>query len=275
MYFSFQLLKMSLSHFVQELLTLTAEMIADKITVRQKAFERMDTILNSREKDLVTIMSDDKYSMTWNQLLEQAHQGIHKHNSKIISNTPANVESKNYAYVKVIQGIVQVANSSNNQKIIKKYPKTDFFNLFAGYLGLTFAEILEKVFEVFEDESMLKFFGVAYLQIMEKHVLCSKRNLTVIKISEWSSMLSYCFHFYDDGKIPNKKAILSCLMQIVQEGLENAQISTDFSQYLPLLKKFIIEAEKGRTKCDLIKVAYQICKNVRIFEIITRFYYFF
>jgi hypothetical protein len=51
-------------------------------------------------------------------------------------------------------------------------------------------------------------------------------------------------------------------MQVIEEGLVNTQISTDFAQYLPLVQKFLLEAEKGRTKCDFIKIAYLMCINV-------------
>lgn len=159
----------SLSILDRDLCSILADMRAEKVTQRQKAFEKLELILNSREDDILRYMAEKKFDTSWQDVMDAAHHGIQKQNRKVTDSNAAggmSAEGKNYIYIKVLQGVIDLAMNREEPHI-------------------KFADLIKRVTEVLSDSSMLQYFGICYIQILQKHVLNSKWDITVVTYEEW------------------------------------------------------------------------------------------
>lgn len=227
----------SLSILDRDLCGILAEMRSEKMTQRQKAFEKLELILNNREEDILRYMAEKKFDNNWQDLLEAAHHGIQKQNRKMFEpNAAASAESKSYIYIKVVQKVVDLAMNRGEPQI-------------------QFSELIRRSMDVLSDHAMLRYFGVCYVQILQKHVLNSKWDLTVITYDEWITILTRCFELYDDGRVA-KQNVVGCLTLAVRKSLENCSVQAHFVKFLDPLAKMINDCDRGKLQNELIKVAY-------------------
>ncbi|XP_053693335.1 serine/threonine-protein kinase ATM [Sabethes cyaneus] len=240
----------SLAVLDRDLCGVLAEMRSEKISLRTKAFEKLELMLNNREEDMLRYMAEQKFDTGWHDLLDAAHHGIQKQNRKLLETSTSasggatNVQSKCYAYIKVIQKVVELAMNREQPQI-------------------KFSEIIRRTGDVLSDPSMLQNFGVCYVQILQKHVLNSKWDLTVITYDEWIVILTQCFELYRDGQI-KEQVVVTCMVLAVRRSLENCSVQAHFVKFLDPLKKMIVESDKGRLQNELIKVAYSCSLSLAV-----------
>lgn len=227
----------SLSTLDRDLCGILAEMRSDKITQRQKAFEKLELILVNREEDILRYMAEQKFDTNWHDLLEAAHHGAQKQNRKMVEpNASSGAESKSYIYIKVIQKVVDMAMNRTRPE-------------------LKFSELIKRSIDVLEDTSMLQYFGVCYLQVLHKHVLSSKWDLTVVTYDEWTSILDRCFDLYEDGRVA-KQNVVSCLSLAIRKSLENCSVQCYFVKFLDRLARMINGSDRGKMQNELLRIGY-------------------
>ncbi|XP_055549557.1 serine/threonine-protein kinase ATM [Wyeomyia smithii] len=239
----------SLAVLDRDLCGVLAEMRSEKISQRTKAFEKLELMLDNREEDMLRYMAEQKYDTGWPDLLDAAHHGIQKQNRKLNETSAStgatnNVSSKCYAYIKAIQKIVDLAMNREEAHI-------------------KFSELIRRCCDALSDSSMLQNFGVCYVQILQKHVLNSKWDLTVITYDEWLVILTRSFELYTDGHI-TKQAVIGCLSLAVQKSLENCSVQAHFVKFLDPLKKTILESDRGRLQNELIRIAYSCTLSLAV-----------
>lgn len=240
----------SLSTLDRDLCGILAEMRSDKITQRQKAFEKLELILVNREEDILRYMAEQKFDTNWHDLLEAAHHGAQKQNRKMVEpNASSGAESKSYIYIKVIQKVVDMAMNRTRPE-------------------LKFSELIKRSIDVLEDTSMLQYFGVCYLQVLHKHVLSSKWDLTVVTYDEWTSILDRCFDLYEDGRVA-KQNVVSCLSLAIRKSLENCSVQCYFVKFLDRLARMINGSDRGKMQNELLRIGYLCALSV------SRFVFFF
>nr|XP_029716686.1 serine/threonine-protein kinase ATM-like [Aedes albopictus] len=227
----------SLSTLDRDLCGILAEMRSDKITQRQKAFEKLEMILVNREEDILRYMAEQKFDTSWHDMLEAAHHGAQKQNRKMVEpGATSGGESKSYIYIKVIQKVIDLAMNRTRPEI-------------------TFSELIKRSIDVLGDSSMLQYFGVCYLQVLHKHVLSSKWDLTVITYDEWISILDRCFDLYDDGRVA-KQNVVGCLSLAIRKSLENCSVQCYFVKFLDRLARMINGSERGKMQNELLRIGY-------------------
>ncbi|XP_058819589.1 serine/threonine-protein kinase ATM [Topomyia yanbarensis] len=231
----------SLSALDRDLCGILTEMRSEKITQRSKAFEKLDSILHNREEDIIRYMTEQKFDTNWQDVLEAAHHGIHKQNRKLLETNSTGaggvvVDSKCYIYIKVIQQVIDLAMNRGEPQI-------------------KFSELIRRIMDVLGDSGMLQYFGTCYVQILQKHVLNSKRDLTVITYDEWIAILTRCSELYDDARV-TKLNVVNCLALAIRKSLANCSVQSHFATFLDPLKKMIVESDRGRMQNELIKIAY-------------------
>ena len=90
---------------------LLTELRSDKVAGRQKAFNKLDNILNNRKDELESLFKDS--NLNWNDLLQSAHEGL-LHQAKKLSGTEIQNENdpKITLYAIVVQKIIKYGNES-------------------------------------------------------------------------------------------------------------------------------------------------------------------
>ncbi|XP_055632335.1 serine/threonine-protein kinase ATM [Toxorhynchites rutilus septentrionalis] len=237
----------SLAILDRELCSIVDEMRSGKVTQRQKAFEKLELILNSREDDILRYMAANKYDTNWKDILGAAHHGIKIQNDRMGEpNTVGalSAEGKSYIYIKVVQKVVDLAMNRNEPEI-------------------SFDELIKRIIEVLNDSSMAKYFCVCYIQILQKHVLNTKWDLTVIRAEQWKDIIKTCFKLYEDTRLA-KPLIVGCLRIAVQKSLDNCSVQDYLGEYLNPLAQMINECDRGKVLYELIRVAYYYALNLAV-----------
>lgn len=163
------------------LVEIEVDLRSSKPASRHKALDKLEQILNTRSDELNQLYNDRSIQAetTWNQLVDSAHEGVIQQTKRLEEvqrqqKTLTAAENKNSQHVNVLQKIINLANHN--------------------YAQISYGTILEKAFICFGNRRMCKYFGLNYLQIVYRNVLCCTINLENIKISEWSSEY-ICFFF--------------------------------------------------------------------------------
>lgn len=157
----------------QSLMAIDSELRSDKQSVRDKALAKIQHILVNRTDDLTELLSNaDAYSdITWSRLFDTAHESIVDASGHLAAvqdpKKLSTLKSKVSDKINVIQRIVAI---SCQDRVIR----------------ISFKSIIQKAFQCFRHRSMVQYFGDCYLQIVTKHVLHAKADLSEIKQEEWS-----------------------------------------------------------------------------------------
>lgn len=160
-------------------------MRSNKYTVRSKAIDKLQSIIDNRKIEIVKLFGSNNHSKSssssWSQLFDAAHDACIQHVTDIEAKLGLTglhlIVNKTRDHAVVIQKIIANANSEFNQ--------------------IPYADILEKCFQCFDNRLMVEHFGMCYLQIVQMHLLACKDNLEDVKINEWSRKLgcvSLIFH---------------------------------------------------------------------------------
>ena len=246
----------------RDLCLLLVEMSSEKVTVRQKAFNKMSTILNNREDDFLDYMASDAFETQWCAVLDAAYHGIQKQS---YANT-AQVQSKNHDYVVVLHKLVELAMDRDAPQL----PHSQLIGCFVRAIN---------------DQAMRDSFGVCFLHVLNKFVLCSKWCLTPVSYEHWkgkqrggkvdllylvlngdffAEILDCCFVILDSAHVP-KHLAANCLSLAVVKFLANCSMQTLLADYLSRLIVHLRQAvneKRSNVLCDLINIALYITEAV-------------
>lgn len=162
-----------LSILGQSLLTIDFEIRSDKPAIREKALVKIQQILVNRSDDLTELLSNSSPTtdITWSRLFETAHESIVDASGQLAATQDEKklktLKSKVHDKINIIQRIVALSCQDRVVRISHK-------------------SILQKSFQCFRNRCMVQYFGDCYLQIVIKHVLNAKADLSEIKREEWS-----------------------------------------------------------------------------------------
>lgn len=154
-------------------MTIEHELRSDKQTVRDKALGKIQHILVNRPDDLTELLSTATAhaDITWSRLFDTAHESnvdaagllAATNDAKKLTTLKGKVSDK----VNIIQRILTL---SCQDRVIR----------------ISVKSILQKAFQCFRHRSMVQYFGDCYLQIVTKHILNAKADISEIKPEEWS-----------------------------------------------------------------------------------------
>lgn len=176
-----------LSILSQSLMTIDFEIRSDKQTIREKALRQIQHILFNRSDDLVELLSNSNSTVdiTWCRLFETAHESIVEASGRLAAAADQRklslLKSKIDDKINIIQKIVLL---SCQDRVIR----------------ISHKSILQKSFQCFRNRCMVQYFGDCYLQIVTKHVLNAKADLSEIKCDEWSGKFSIIWFAYGHFK---------------------------------------------------------------------------
>lgn len=157
----------------QSLMAIDFELRSDKQTVRDKALGKIQHILVNRTDDLTELLSNSNANLdiTWSRLFETAHESIVDASGLLAATQEprklSTLKSKVSDKINIIQRIVAL---SCQDRVIR----------------ISLKSILQNAFQCFRHRTMVQYFGDCYLQIVTKHVLNAKADLSEIKHEEWS-----------------------------------------------------------------------------------------
>lgn len=154
----------------ETLLNIQHELRGTRYTVRSKAIERLQSIIDNRNNEIVKLLGDNSSATSWSKLFDAAHDACIQHISNIEAKLGLTglhlILNKTRDHAVVIQKIIANANRDFNR--------------------IPYSDILEKCFQCFDNRLMIEHFGMCYLQIVQLHLLACKGNLEDVKINEWS-----------------------------------------------------------------------------------------
>ncbi|XP_041786934.1 serine/threonine-protein kinase ATM-like [Anopheles merus] len=227
----------------RDLCLLLVEMSSEKVTVRQKAFNKMSTILNNREDDFLDYMASDAFETQWCAVLDAAYHGIQKQSYAITTQ----VQSKNHDYVVVLHKLVELAMDRDAPQL----PHSQLIGCFVRAIN---------------DQAMRDSFGVCFLHVLNKFVLCSKWCLTPVSYEHWKEILDCCLVMLDTAHVP-KHLAANCLSLAVVKFLANCSMQTLLADYLSRLIVHLRQAvneKKSNVLCDLINIALYITEAIAV-----------
>lgn len=247
------------------------ELRSEKQAIRDKALGKIQHILVNRTDDLTDLLSNSNSTsdISWSRLFDTAHESIvdaaghlaATQEQKKLSTLIGKVSDK----INIIQRIVTLSCQDHVIRISLK-------------------SILEKAFQCFRHRSMVQYFGDCYLQIVTKHVLHAKADLSEIKQEDWSGrfrlsikifyflcnfrttsfleLLSRCFQIYDHAFFTQKLILLQCINATIDIGLTYAPLVLDLPKYIPKLSKIANDEHKSNAANEVYCIIYSFCKNV-------------
>lgn len=156
----------------------------EKVTVRTKALDYLQSVFDERGQELQRILAPQKDNdFDWTEFFSQLQDIIKDQCNRLDSckteNTLATAKNKNGSYESIL---VKCINLSN-----ERMP------------NIAHMTICDAAFDCFKTPTMLKYFGACYLKIIDKHILRSKYNLDDVKVSKWSSKY-ITFYRYSKNK---------------------------------------------------------------------------
>uniref|UniRef100_A0A182QR64 Serine/threonine-protein kinase ATM n=1 Tax=Anopheles farauti TaxID=69004 RepID=A0A182QR64_9DIPT len=224
-----------LSALDRELCSLLIEMQSEKITVRQKAFSKMVSILNNREEDFVAYMDSESFETDWGAVFNAAYQGIQKHSYSSAAQVPGKCQD----FILVLQKLGELA-----------------MNL-ADAPRLSYQQLVGCIVHGITDQAMRDAFGTSFLQLLNKSVLCSQWNLTTVSYEQWKDIFECCFVMLD-AKPKQSSFEASYLSLAVVKFLDNCSMQTLLAPYLTRVVEHIGQAvndKKGSILYYLLNVA--------------------
>ncbi|XP_053675584.1 serine/threonine-protein kinase ATM [Anopheles nili] len=226
--------------------SLLSELQSEKVTVRQKAFNKLVTILSNREDDFLTYINSESFETEWSTVFDAIYEGMVKQSSY---NT-AQTMSKNHDYILALPKLLELAMG-------REIPQ------------LTYSQMIRAFTMALSDQSMRNNFGSCILQLLQKYVLSSAWPLTAVTHQEWSDILDRCFAMLDLSQLPIKTTV-GCASLAVSKFLENCAERTMLACYLPVLidhmrrTKNMQDNEKKIVSHELVVTAFHIVQAIAV-----------
>ncbi|XP_052895209.1 serine/threonine-protein kinase ATM [Anopheles moucheti] len=225
----------------RDVASLLVEMPSEKITVRQKAFSKMNSILSSREDEFLAYMKSDSFETTWTTLYDAAFSGILKQGS----NNRGQTQGKNKEYALVFNKLTELAMNRESPQ-------------------LSYRQLIESFVRVVTDEEMREQFGEHLLKALKNCVLLSKSCLTSVTYEQWKDIFDGCFVVMDSLQ-EAKSSAPNCLSIAVGKFVYNCSEPTLLANYLTRLMDHIrqmVNEDRINVVYDLISTATQIVQAI-------------
>lgn len=139
---------------------------SDKQTVRNKAFDRLFTLFDSRSRELVQLLCDTN-ELSWGSMHAALHNSVKYQSVRIADKCTDTLLRRTPDHLKALNLLLKLADK-NGQPI-------------------SFGSILANTFECFSDSICRKHFADGYLSLVQNFVLKASYNLSEVKVSDWSS----------------------------------------------------------------------------------------
>ncbi|XP_050076340.1 serine/threonine-protein kinase ATM [Anopheles maculipalpis] len=230
----------------RDLCSLMVEMPSEKVSVRQKAFNKMNTILSNREEDFLAYMSSDSFETAWSALFDAVYHGIQKQSYTAASK--GQPQSKNYDYVVVLHKLIELAMDR------EEGPQ------------LSYGQLIRCCVHAMSDQALREGFGMCFLQALQKFVLSSRWSLTTVSYEQWKDILDGCFVMMDSSQAARYTAA-SCLSLAVVKFLNNCSMSTLLATYLTRLMDHIRQTaneKKSNVLYELINTALNVIQAIAV-----------
>ncbi|XP_041787938.1 uncharacterized protein LOC121603334 [Anopheles merus] len=188
-------------------------------------------------------MASDAFETQWCAVLDAAYHGIQKQSYAITTQ----VQSKNHDYVVVLHKLVELAMDRDAPQL----PHSQLIGCFVRAIN---------------DQAMRDSFGVCFLHVLNKFVLCSKWCLTPVSYEHWKEILDCCLVMLDTAHVP-KHLAANCLSLAVVKFLANCSMQTLLADYLSRLIVHLRQAvneKKSNVLCDLINIALYITEAIAV-----------
>lgn len=168
----------SWSTLSRSLVQLETEVRSSKPALRCKALERLKSLLDTRDEELVQLFQGRLYTpeTTWLSLVDSVHEACVQQTSRLEESQDGKglsaAEGKNRDHIAVLQKLVVLANRDRT--------------------NVKHSVLFAKAIHCFGNRWMVRYFGTCYLQVLYENVLQdidggTKEGLEELKLGEWSS----------------------------------------------------------------------------------------
>ncbi|CRK98221.1 CLUMA_CG011584, isoform A [Clunio marinus] len=227
-----------------EIDNLLGELRVDKISIRQKAFNKLFDILTSRFDDLQKIFERSN-DLGWKELFEAAHSGIKIHSPKI-SKAETNLHPNDPKITVYSRVLLKLCDNPANESF-----------------GIPYQASITAVLEILRDESYFRYFGVCYLQVLQKSIFKVKNNLTSISLDSWQELLKILTSFMNWKENPLPFTELTfCTNQVIEYGCNFSHLTIDLENHLEMLARLLEERKDPKEKLELLLIAYNCCQHI-------------
>lgn len=153
---------------------------SDRANVRSQSLDNFHNILDNRSSELCALFrsshnyddGDDTFS--WSELFYGLHDAIKDQCIRLEtsrSQSQKSLVAKNDGYKEALRKCINMAN--------ERVP------------NVSYTKICHAAFECFENSTIRHHFDVLYLQIVFRHILSARHNISELKISDWSCKLEF------------------------------------------------------------------------------------
>ncbi|XP_036319926.1 serine/threonine-protein kinase ATM-like [Rhagoletis pomonella] len=239
-----------MSSQMQQIATLCAELRSDKPPTRNKAAERLETILVSSKDELIQrARGKHTEDITWNEVFSSVVDSVLKHAAKVVElkdqKSIQALLNKNHVYRSVINKLIDY-NLENSNNILTK---SAIYHAFCNGFGTT---------------SAVKIFGSLFIQILERGIYKCPLYVRELKVDEYSNILSNLFELTIPGDEILQFEILSCIVKTIELAVQYVHIQDEIIDYLPEILPFARRANDDRKKTDVIKLYYFFISQLSI-----------
>ncbi|XP_067638113.1 serine/threonine-protein kinase ATM isoform X4 [Eurosta solidaginis] len=239
-----------MSSQLQKISTLCAELRSEKHPTRNKAAERMETILISSKDELIQrLRTKNKADISWVEIFTSAVDATLKHAAKVVElkeqKSIQAMLNKNHVYRSVIHKLIDY-NLENSNNFL---PKSVFYQAFCNGFSTT---------------SAVNIFGSLFLQILERGIYKCPLYIRELKVDEYNNILSYLFELRIPGDDILHFEVLSCIVKTIELAVQHVYVQDEIYEYLPEILPFARRANDDRKKSDVIKLYYYFITQLAI-----------
>ncbi|XP_049537442.1 serine-protein kinase ATM [Anopheles darlingi] len=229
----------SLAALDREICMLLVDIRSDKVTVRHKAVGKLLVIANHRTEDFSSYIDSERFETGWNDVFDATYHSMLKH----AHSTSATVKGKNDDYTMLMRKIAECAMQRDAPR-------------------LSYQQLIDYALQGLEDEAIRTCLGFCLVELIQKHVLGVKWDLTTISYELWRALIDKCFMLLDDVQLG--KQVLPCLSLAIRKFLENCSKTTFLADYFPRLMEQIRQTEKNKCMNELIVIALHAVQGVAV-----------
>ncbi|XP_054727235.1 serine/threonine-protein kinase ATM isoform X1 [Anastrepha obliqua] len=239
-----------MSSQLHQISTLCAELRSEKPPTRNKAAERLDTILvNSKDELIQRLRLKHTDDITWNEIFCSTVDSVLKHAAKVVElkeqKSIQAMLNKNHVYRSVIHKLIDY-NLENSNNFLSK------------------SAIYQAFCNGFSTTSAVKIFGSLFIQILERGIYKSPSYVRELKVDEYNNILSNLFELTIPGDDILHFEVLSCIVKTIELAVQYVHIQDEIIAYLPEILPFARRANDDRKKSDVIKLYYFFISQLTI-----------
>ncbi|XP_014097138.2 serine/threonine-protein kinase ATM [Bactrocera oleae] len=239
-----------MSSQLQQIAALCPELRSDKTPTRNKAMERLETILlNSKDELIQRLRGKHTEDFSINEIFSSAIEAVLKHASKVVElkdqKSIQAMLNKNHIYRSVIHKLIDYNLEHENNFLSKSLIYQAFCNGFST-------------------TSAVKIFGSLFIQIVERGIYKCPLYVRELKVDEYSNILSNLFEITIPGDEILRFEVLSCIVKTIELAVQHVHIQDEIVDYFPEIMPFARRANEDRKKSDVIKLYYAFISQLSI-----------